>query len=174
MRLTPALCAAAIILGTVSTASVSAPTTRPLAPLSVAAVAEGQRLQAARSLDEAAGYYETALAADPRNTRAFIGLAEIARAQSLPGKAVAFYREALALEPGNRAALAGQGEALAQRGAIGRARTALAAVRAACGTAACPDADRLAAAIDAGARTAAVRPQAVLPAQVAAPAPSDN
>ena len=76
--------------------------------------------------------FETALAVDPRNRQAYIGLARAARAQSLPGKAVKYYREALQLEPNDLDALQGQGEALATRGAKVAAQANLERIRQLC------------------------------------------
>lgn len=150
MRFTPAAIAAALILATVSSTTLGAPARpAPIAAASVAMQREGERLRLAGELDDAIGFFETAIAADPRNVAAYVGLAAIARAQNLPGKAIAFYREALALSPQDRDALAGQGEALAERGAIEKASENLARVESLCGSRRCPEAARITAAITA-------------------------
>lgn len=156
MRFTPAGIAAALIIGTMSTSSIGAPPRAiTISALSLDMQREAERLQAEGKLDEATGYYETALLADPRNINAYIGLAQIAQGQSMPGKAVRMYREALELEPDNRAALAGQGIALIERGAIERARQNLARLQTLCGASSCDDVARLTAALSAaGPRTA--------------------
>jgi Tfp pilus assembly protein PilF len=92
---------------------------------------------------EAADLFETALAVDPRNRAAFVGLARTAKAQGLPGKAVRFYREALQLDPNDLVALEGQGEALVQRGAKAAAQANLDRIRVLC-KAECAPAKRLA------------------------------
>lgn len=156
MRFTPVSLAAAVLLATVSSTSLSAPARpTPISEVSRAMEAEARRLQDAGDLEGAIGFYETALAADPRNAAAFVGLGEIARAQDLPGKAIGFFREALALAPDDRGAIAGQGEAMVQRGALDKARQNLARLSALCGEQACDEVQRLTASINAaGARTA--------------------
>lgn len=117
------------------------------------ALQKGQTLSA---IDQ----FESALAVDPMNTRAFIGLARAAQAQGLNGKAIKFYREALALDPNDFDALEGQGEALAARGATARAQVNLARIQKLCGSAACPQAKRLEVAIAKGAAEPAANQQA--------------
>ena len=94
----------------------------------------------------AVGEFETALAIDPRNRSAFIGIARAMQAQGLHGSAVKYYREALQLDPNDLAALEGQGTALAQRGAKARAQANLDRIRQLCKTD-CPEARKLAIAI---------------------------
>src|SRR3546814_1912213 len=94
---------------------------------------EGHQAQEAGDLDLAIDFYESALAADPRNRSAIIALAQVARAQGLPGKAIGLYREALILEPKDIVALTGQGAALADKGAFELAREKLAEAERVCG-----------------------------------------
>jgi Tfp pilus assembly protein PilF len=101
-------------------------------PQSVALLDAGAQLQGKGDLDGAVGLYESALAVDPRNRSAFIALAQIARVQGLPGKAIALYREALVLEPNDVTAIAGQGEAMVQKGAVELAKVRLTDARRAC------------------------------------------
>jgi Tfp pilus assembly protein PilF len=119
-----------------------------LAPLSVSLVEKGRTLLAERQYDAAIDRFETALAVDPRNIHAYIGLAEAASGQGLPGKSVRFYREALGIDPNNREALAGQGVALVQRGARPRAEANLERLKTLCGGP-CPEAARLQTALNA-------------------------
>ena len=125
-----------------------------IAPLSLQLMQAGEARLAAGKPDAATDSFEAALAADPRNRRAYMGLARAAQAQGLPGKAVRFYREALELEPNDLAVLEAQGLALIERGASARAGDNLDRVRKLCQTG-CPEADRLAAAIARGPQTAA-------------------
>lgn len=132
-----------------------------LASLSVELVAKGEALLGQKQLMAAADRFETALAVDPRNVAAYLGLAAVARAQGLPGKAARFYREALAIDPTNLAALEGQGHAFIERGARARAEANLERLRQVC-AAPCPAASRLQAALAAPASAEAVaeaRPQ---------------
>jgi len=123
-----------------------------IAPLSLQMLKAGEAQLAAGKPDAATDSFEAALAADPRNRRAYIGLARAAEAQGLPGKSVRFYREALEIDPNDLAALELQGLALVERGATARAEGNLERVRKLC-QGACPEADRLAAAIARGPKT---------------------
>lgn len=108
----------------------------------------------------AVGDFETALAIDPKNRNAYIGIAKAMQAQGLHGSAVKYYREALQLDPNDLAALEGQGAALAQRGAKARAQANLDRIRQLCKTD-CAEARKLASAIataPAGPQTAAAAP----------------
>lgn len=133
-----------------------------LVGLSVELVAKGEALLAQKQLMAAADRFETALAVDPRNLQAYLGLAAVARAQGLPGKAARFYREALAIDPSNAAALEGQGHAFIERGARARAEANLERLRQVC-AAPCPAASRLQTALSATApastAVAEARPQ---------------
>lgn len=172
MRFTPAAIATALTFSVVSSVSMSAPApAAPISELSRAMEAEGQRLLAAGELDAAAGYFETALVADPRNANAFIGLGRIARSQELPGKAIGFFREALALDPESRAALAGQGEAMVARGAVDRARQNLTRLQVVCGTAGCDEIAQLTSAITAAGARTALRTEEVMPRPTVEAAP---
>lgn len=120
-----------------------------IAPLSLQMQKAGEAQLAAGKPDAATDSFEAALAADPRNRNAYMGLARAAEAQGLPGKAVRFYREALELDPNDLAALEAQGLALVERGATARANDNLDRVKKLC-QGSCPPADRLAAAIAKG------------------------
>src|SRR3546814_14689252 len=89
---------------------------------SIALQKDGEAAQAKGDLNGDIDLYESALAADPRNRSAIIALAQVARAQGLPGQALGLYREALLLAPNALVALTGQGEALAAQGALELAR----------------------------------------------------
>lgn len=117
---------------------------------SVAIAESGYRALAAGQADRAIDHFETALAVDPKNERAYIGMARAAQSQGLPGKAVKFYREALSLDPNDLVALEGQGVALVERGSTTRARVNLARIQELCGSPGCAPAKRLEAKIAAG------------------------
>jgi len=132
-----------------------------LAPLSLQMLKAGEAQLAAGNASAATDKFEAALAADPRNRLAFVGMARAAEAQGLPGKAVRFYREALEIDPNDLSVLELQGMAFVERGAKSRAEDNLVRVRKLC-EADCPQADRLAAAIARGpkapvAQTAALK-----------------
>lgn len=120
-----------------------------LAPLSLRFQTMGEAFLAQRQIEPAIDHFESALAADPRNRQAILGLARAAEAQGLPGKAVRFYREALDLDPTDQAAIELQGLALVQRGAVARAESNLERLRKLCASP-CPAAERLASAIERG------------------------
>ncbi len=120
-----------------------------IAPLSLQLMKAGEAQLAAGKPGAATDSFEAALAADPRNRRAYMGMARAAEAQDLPGKAIRFYREALELDPNDLAALEAQGLALVERGATARAGDNLERVKKLC-QGSCPEADRLAAAIARG------------------------
>lgn len=128
-----------------------------LAPLSLAMVQSGEDLLAKGQTQAATDRFEAALAADPRNRRAYLGMARAAEAEGLPGKAVRFYREALEIEPNDLTTLELQGLSLVERGAKARAEANVERMRTLC-SGPCPQADRLAAAITRGpAKPAAVQ-----------------
>lgn len=160
MRITLVSAAAALALLSVSTSLYGQRADDQIDARSVALLERGKAAKASGNLDGANDLIESALAVDPRNRQAYIVLAEVARAQGLPGKAIRFYREALTLEPNDVVALRGQGEAMVQKGAVERAKENLARVKTLCGT--CADANQLAAAIAKG-------PPATATAQVVPP-----
>ena len=113
-----------------------------LKPASLRQQAAGDAALAKAQGPAAVDAYEAAVAADPRNKAAFIGMARAYELQGLPGKAVKFYREALALDPNDLGALEGQGKALVARGATARANLNLVRIRTLC-KGECPAAKRL-------------------------------
>ncbi|MCR5869670.1 MULTISPECIES: tetratricopeptide repeat protein [unclassified Sphingomonas] len=165
MRISLVSAAAALTLLSVSTSINAQRADDQIDARSVALLDKGKAARAAGDLDTANGLIESALAVDPRNRAAYLVLAEIARAQGLPGKAIRFYREALTLEPNDQAALRGQGEAMVQKGAVERAKENLARLKTLCGN--CADATQLAAAIAKG-------PPATATAQVVPPPKADE
>jgi tetratricopeptide (TPR) repeat protein len=149
MRLTPIALTVAIALATMASAGQGQKPDDVIDARSVELTRQAQALAAQSRYLESTDLYETALAVDPRNREAYIGLARSAQGLKLPGKAIKFYFEALKLEPNDVAALAGQGEALVQRGAVERAKQNLERIKKLC-TASCPQATQLAAAIAKG------------------------
>lgn len=141
-----------------------------LSPLSMQWQKSGEEQLAARNTAAAIQSFEAALAADPRNRQAYIGLARAAEADGLPGRAVRYYREALEIDPNDLAALELQGLAFVERGAKSRAEDNLARVKTLC-EAPCPPADRLTAAI---AKGPAQKPEQTAELVKAPPAPKPN
>lgn len=176
MRLTPVAVAAAIIVGTMASAGHGQRPDDQINPRSTALAQQAQTALAAGRHDEANDYYETALAVDPRNRQAYHGLARVALAQRLPGKAIRYYQDALTLEPNDIVALAGQGDAYVQRGAVDRARRNLTRVQELCGRNACPQATELSASIQRGppVEAAQATPPETPAGNSATPAPQPN
>ncbi len=168
MRLTPIALTVAIALATMASSGQSQRPDDQLDARSVAMVRQGEALIGQSRWNEATDLFETALAVDPRNRQAYIGLARAALGQKLPGKAIKFYFEALKLEPNDVVALAGQGEAMVQRGAVARAQKNLDKIRTLCRNA-CPQIATLTAAIAKG-----PPPEALTSRAPAAPAPANQ
>ena len=149
MRLMPVALAAVIVAGTMASAGHSQRPDDQIDARSATLSRDAQAALAAGRHNDATDLYETALVLDPRNREAYSGLARVAQAQRLPGKAIRLYQDALTIEPNDLNALAGQGEAYVQRGAVDRARRNLTRVQQLCGRP-CPQATQLAAVIQRG------------------------
>ncbi len=149
MRLMPVILAAAVAAGTMASAGHSQRPDDQIDARSVTLARDAEAALTAGRQDVATDLFETALAVDPRNRAAYLGLARVAQAQRLPGKAIRLYQDALTIEPNDVNALAGQGEAYVQRGAIDRARRNLTRVQELCGRP-CPQATQLTAVIQRG------------------------
>ncbi len=149
MRFLPVAAALSLALAAVSSGVQSQRPDDQINPRSIALVASGEAARRAGNHSAAIDAFETALAVDPRNRAAFVGLGKVAQAQALPGKAIRYYKDALTLDPADLAALAAQGDAMVQRGALDRAKANLAKIRTLC-KAECPPAAMLAASIAKG------------------------
>lgn len=160
MRFAPA--AAALSLALAITASVSHGADRDPDPRAGVLIAEGRAALANGDTQGAIDAFEAALAVDPGYAPILLELAEAARADQLQGKAIRYYRAALARDPGNYAALAGEGAALAEKGAIEKARINLAKLESLCG-AGCPETRALASAIAVGPSDRVLTAEVVLP-----------
>ncbi|WP_375291464.1 tetratricopeptide repeat protein [Qipengyuania sp.] len=148
MRYAPA--AAALSLALALSASVSYGAARSPTPAAAEMLAEGQAALQSGDTNGAIDAFESALTLDPGYTPTLLRLAEAARANGLQGKAIRYYREALDREPDNVDALAGEGSALAEKGAIAKAKEKLAKVQEECGSATCAPAQSLSVAITRG------------------------
>lgn len=149
MRYAPA--AAALSLALAVSASVSYGAPRSPTPAAAALLADGEVALQSGDTNGAIDAFESALALDPGYTPTLLRLAEAARANGLQGKAIRYYREALSREPDNVDALAGEGSALAEKGALAKAREKLTLVQKECGSPTCAPAQRLSTAITRGA-----------------------
>ena len=161
MRYAPA--AAALSLAFALSASTGFAAPHVPDPRAVSLTAEGQTALQSGDTQGAVDAFEAALAVDPGYTPTLLRLAEAARAGDLQGKAIGYYREALTREPGNIDAIAGEGAALAEKGAIAKAKEKLAVVEQACGKSACAPAQSLSAAIARGPVVAVQTAEVVLP-----------
>jgi tetratricopeptide (TPR) repeat protein len=170
MRLTPIALSAAIALATMASAGHGQKPDDQIDPRSVELTDQARTLQTGGRYQEAVDLLESALAVDPRNRQAYVGLARVAQSQKLPGKAIRFYNEALKLEPNDVNALTGQGEAYVQRGAVERAKKNLERVKSLCANP-CPQANTLAAVIAKGPPPEVMTAQAQAPAPTTAPKP---
>lgn len=139
----------ALLIGGASTVAFCAPSEPEVQPLSAEFTSSGEDLLNAHHPEDAIRQFETALAVDPKNVRAYIGMARAHEELGLPGRAVKFYREGLTIDPTNLVALQEQGEALVERGAVARAEVNLARIRDLCQRE-CTPAEQLASAIKAG------------------------
>lgn len=148
MRFAPA--AAALSLALALTASVGFAGSREPAPRAATLIAQGEAALKAGNAQGAVDAFEAALTVDPGYTPTLLHLAEAARASGMQGKAIRYYREAREREPKNLDALAGEGAALAEKGALAKAREKLAEVQKACRKEPCAPAQSLSAAIARG------------------------
>jgi tetratricopeptide (TPR) repeat protein len=161
MRYAPA--AAALSLALALSASVGFAGPRQAAPRAAVLIAQGDAALKMGDAQGAADAFEAALAVDPGHTPILLHLAAAARASGMQGKAIRYYREAQEREPKNLDALAGEGAALAEKGALAKAREKLAQVEKACGKAACAPAQVVTAAIARGPAIRIQTAEAVVP-----------
>ena len=163
MRFAPA--AAALSLLVAVTASVGMAKERAPDPRSAALVEQGRSQMAAGQVQAAIDSFEAALTVDPGHSAVYLELAEAARQDGLQGKAIQYYRAALERDPNNFAAMSGEGEALAEKGAIEKARRKLAQLQSLCG-ANCEESRQLAAALQRGPQPTTLTAEAVMPEPV--------
>ncbi|MFN3620446.1 hypothetical protein [Sphingorhabdus sp.] len=147
MRFSPAAITLSLTLAVMSSASIGGQSNKNIDARSIALLNTGDQEASAGRLDNAIGWYESALAVDPRNRAAYVALARVAKAQSLNGKAIGFYKEALELEPNDQIALAEQAEVMIAKGALEQARKNMARLKTLCRTS-CAAVERLSLAID--------------------------
>lgn len=140
--------AGAALIGGLSTMAFCTTAQPAVAPQSARFTDAGQDMLGSNDAESAIRQFETALAVDPKNVDAYIGMARAYDQLGLPGRAVKFYREGLTIDPTNLLALEEQGAALIKRGAVARAEANLDRIREICGD--CGEASRLQGAIAAG------------------------
>lgn len=106
--------------------------------------------------------FEAALTIDPGNSDTYLALGDAARSAGLQGKAIHYYREALNRDPNNLAAISGEGGAMAEKGALDKAKGNLARLEGLCGRT-CPETEQLAGVIAKGPIARVVSADAVKP-----------
>ena len=138
MRITPPSLALASLLLIVSSVGHGQDMASPN-PKAQAMVAAGDAaLATPGDAVEAADAYETALAVDPADRAALLGLARASMKLERPGEAIHYYRLVLAQNPNDLTALEEQGEAMVEKGAFIKANDNLAQIKALCVTN-CPE-----------------------------------
>lgn len=146
------------VTGSAGTAGVSLPSD----PRARALIETGRELLGRGDVEAATDSFEAALAVDPGNPATFLALGDAARAAGMQGKAIHYYREALERDPNNLAALSGEGGAMAEKGALEKAKGNLARLEGLCGRN-CPEAQNLASVIAKGPVARVVSADAVKP-----------
>ncbi len=142
MRFSPAAIALSLTLAMISSAGIGSRADDDIDAQSLALLESGNAAMQAGKVEDAIGWYETALAVDPRNRAAYIAMAGAVKSQGLNGKAIRFYKEALELEPNDQVALSGQADAMIAKGAIEQARKNIARLKMLCRSD-CSSVDRL-------------------------------
>jgi Tfp pilus assembly protein PilF len=133
-------------------------------PRAAALVTQGRSMLEAGKTSDAIDAFEAALAVDPGYVDVYLDLAEAARRNGMQGKAIHYYRVAQKDQPENLAAISGEGEALAEKGAVEKAKRNLAKLETMCGDK-CTETQALATAIQ------NVPPPKVVTAEAVAPDP---
>jgi cytochrome c-type biogenesis protein CcmH/NrfG len=162
MRLSPLVLAFGLATSSLAVPVIGQKPDDQIAPKSIEFQKQGETALAAGKLAEADDALETALAIDPRNRGAFVGMAKVAMKQKLFGQAIRLTNKALALEPTDKDALAVQGSAMVEQGAVARAKDVLAKLQTLCAQG-CPQAAELSAAIARGPTLAQAKPPATAP-----------
>ncbi|MFM9935526.1 MAG: tetratricopeptide repeat protein [Novosphingobium sp.] len=161
MRYMPAALALSMLVAVTGSAG-SAGVGEPTDPRARTLLEAGRGALAHGDVDAATDSFEAALAVDPGSPDAYLALGDAARSASLQGKAIHYYREALARDPNNLAALSGEGGAMAEKGAIEKAKGNLARLEGLCGRT-CPESEQLAGVIAKGPTAKVVSADAVKP-----------
>ncbi len=161
MRYYAAALALSLLAGVTASAGYSAPV-QSLDPRAAALVELGNSELAAGRIDQGIDAFEAALTLQPGNVTVLLGLAQATRRHGMQGKALHYYRLALVSDPQNFLAIAGEGAALAEKGAVEKARRNLARLQGLCGQN-CEATRLLAAAIARGPSPRVVTADAVKP-----------
>ena len=161
MRYYPAALALSLVLavtGSIGQAKVS----DPIDPRANELLSSGRSALAHGDVTMATDEFESALAVDPGYTGTLVALGDAARKAGLQGKAIHYYRVALERDPNDLAAIGGEGGAMAEKGALEKARGNLAKLEGLCGKG-CAESRMLADAIAKGPAPKVVSAEAVKP-----------
>jgi Tfp pilus assembly protein PilF len=139
--------------------------TDPIDPRAGQLLAAGRMALAHGDIDAATDAFESALVVDPGYPGTLVALGDAARKAGMPGKAIHYYRVALDRNANDLAALGGEGGAMAEKGALAKARDDLTRLEGLCGKA-CPEARALTDAIARGPAPKVVSAEAVKPQPV--------
>ena len=160
MRFSPAAVALALTLTVMSSASIGGRADVNVDARSISLLKTGDQEASAGRVDSAIGWYESALAVDPRNRAAYVAMARAVKTQGLDGKAIGFYKEALELEPNDQVALEEQADVLISKGALEVARKNIARLKTLC-RGNCDVPDRLSLAVNAASQKQKAQASAV-------------
>lgn len=162
MRYWPAAFALSL-LAVLSASTGTAKVNEVIDPRAQALLETGRGQLASGEIDSAIDSFEAALTVDPGYPATYLALGQAARRAGMQGKAIHYYREALEREPNNLAAISGEGGALAEKGALEKAKANLKRLQGLCGKA-CPEAEQLAGVIAKGPIAKVVTAEAIKPA----------
>ena len=140
MRYTPIALALSLLATVTASVSYSAPSEK-LDPRAESLLSHGKSALKAGRVDAAVDDFESALVVQPGSVTVLLDLAAATREQGMQGKALRYYREALEADPKNLMAISGEGAAMAEKGAIAKARRNLARLKACAAIAVKPPAD---------------------------------
>lgn len=132
MRYFPAALALSLVLavtGSMGQAKVS----DPIDPRAGDLLSSGRTALAHGDVTMATDEFEAALVVDPGYTGTLVALGDAASKAGLQGKAIHYYRVALERDPNDLAAIGGEGSAMAEKGALEKARANLIRLEGLCG-----------------------------------------
>ena len=161
MRYMPAALALSLLVAVTGSAG-SARVGEVTDPRARSLIDAGRGLLSHGDVEAATDSFEAALAVDPGDPDTYLALGDAARSAGLQGKAIHYYREALIRDPNNLAALSGEGGAMAEKGALDKAKGNLARLEGLCGRT-CPESEQLAGVIAKGPIAKVVSADAVKP-----------
>ena len=148
MRYMPATLALSLLVGVTGSAG-SARVADTTDPRARSLIDSGRAMLSRGDVEAATDSFEAALAVDPGNPDTYLALGDAARSAGLQGKAIHYYRDALVRDPNNLAALSGEGGAMAEKGALEKAKGNLARLEGLCGRT-CRETEQLASVIAKG------------------------